>query len=817
MACGETEAPPPPRCEVIVAGDGSLRLCDDGNFSLVHADSTLLNFDVSSWQLGVQSVVADDTNFDPYRLFDPSPLYTVSDDLHFASVTGAAFSQVDPSSATLQLQFGPQQHAVLTAEAVNAEHFTLQLVPTLGAERVAYLRVRPVADASEGFYGLGEYFDEVNHRGAVRAMQLEVAGANTTALESGYNEAHVPVPFLVGTRGWGMFVASPFPGVFAVATNGESRVDATFGTGTFSSDGLDVHLYSAEHPLDVTKHYFDTTGKPKLPARWALGPWVWRDENDDQAQVESDLETLRDLDLPTNGYWIDRPYASAVNSFDFDQEQFPNPSAMYDKMKALGFRTALWHTPYLDSDAGAVDELREHAEAEGYYPLEAGPKLNGWGPMLDLTNDDAVAWWRDQLEPYRQLGVEGYKLDYAEDVLAGAVTKRFKWLFADGSDERTQHSQFQRHYHETYAAMLPEDGGFLLCRAGTYGDQQSGAIIWPGDLDANFAKHGEERKDAAGDSYVSVGGLPASVVAALTLGPSGFLFYGSDTGGYRHCPPDNETFSRWFEQTSLSTVMQIGTSCNDVAWEPTEGNGFDDALLERYRTYTRLHLRLFPYVWSYAQRAVSDGRPIMRALGLAYPQMAVHPNDVYLLGDALLVAPVLERGVTKRVVPFPPGEWVHWFTGELYDGGTEPEVQAPIGRLPLFLSSTTLVPLLRPTIETLSPTTDPERVDSYATTSGKLYVRGVAKRDASFELFDGTRLSQQSSGELRYEPGDELNQGAIFELLVASRPKSVALDGAQLSEVASLAALEVANSGWFHDGDTLWVYCGAAGSCAVAW
>src|SRR6185436_19535104 len=116
-------------------------------------------------------------------------------------------------------------------------------------------------------------------------------------------------------------------------------------------------------------------------------------------------------------------------------------------------------------------------------------------------------------------------------------------------------------YHRAYAELLPEDGGFLLCRHSTIGDQTQGVIIWPGDLDASFAKMGESVSEG-GDDYVAVGGLPASVIAGLSLGPSGFPFYGADTGGYRHSPPDKELFTRWFEQTALSTVMQIGNSAS---------------------------------------------------------------------------------------------------------------------------------------------------------------------------------------------------------------------------------------------------------------
>ncbi|MBN4050456.1 hypothetical protein JYT28_01775, partial [Desulfobulbus sp. AH-315-M07] len=403
VACSD-DVVPPPRVEILSYGDTHIELDDAAHLDLFIGAEKLLSFDAASWQLGVQAVVDDDTVYDPYRLFDPSPLYTFPDELAFVSPSSATFGAVDETSAMLLLDYGAGLSAELRVEAIATGRFSLRLLPTAGVERVAYIRVRPVADASEGFYGLGEYFDDVNHRGKVRAMQLEVGGLNSPALESQYNEAHVPVPMVVGTRGWGMFVESPFPGVFAVAVDDDQRVDAAFGTGTFSAQGLTVHLYAADHPLDVTKHYFETTGYPKLPARWALGPWVWRDENEDQAQVEADLDAIRDLDLATNGYWIDRPYASAVNTFDFESQKFPDPPAMFSKMKSLGFRAALWHTPYLDEEHPATAELLAHADSEGYYPTEFGPKLNAWGTPLDLTNSAAVSWWREQLADYVALG-----------------------------------------------------------------------------------------------------------------------------------------------------------------------------------------------------------------------------------------------------------------------------------------------------------------------------------------------------------------------------------------------------------------------------
>lgn len=801
---------------VLDNGDGYVVLSDEPYLELeLDRGDTLLRFGSDGFELGVVAAADDDAIYDPYRLYVPHPLYDPPA-ITWLTPIDARFpeggqSPKGGSAMELELVYPEGITARLVVEDAGPGRFAVTLTPS--GDRTALFRLRAHGSADEGFYGLGEYFDSVDHRGKIRALQLEADGE----LESSYNEAHVPVPFLVGTTGWGLFVESPHPGAFAVAhTDAADQLEASFGTGPASREGLSFHLLTARQPLDVTKRYYEITGSPKLPARWALGPMVWRDENDDQAQVELDLDMIRDLDLATNGYWIDRPYATAVNTFDFLDTQFPDPAAMYAKMDALGFRTALWHTPYLDEESPATQSLRDEANAKGYYPPQNALYLNNWGRPIDLTNPEAVAWWQDNLGAYIDLGIAGFKLDYGEDVLAGPFSNRTPWAFADGSDERVMHSQFQRHYHAAYAALLPEEGGFLLCRAGTYGDQQNGTIIWPGDLDASFAKHGERVEDDGGD-YTAVGGLPASVIAGLSLGPSGFPFYGADTGGYRHSPPDNETFSRWFEQTALSTVMQIGTSANDVAWELGGVNGFDEALLDRYRDYTRLHLRLFPYLWSYATRLAEDGRPIQRALGLAYPELGVHPDDTYLLGDHLLVAPVVERGKTKREVHFPPGVWVHWFTGERFEGPATETVDAPIGRLPLFLAKHGIVPLLRPTIDTLSPTTEPDRVDSYAADAGVLYARAVAKGSGAFALFDGGTLSQDSDAtttRLESSPGNELDQGVVFELIDAPAPTDVST-----TEMSTLANLEAAGEGWFYDAGarSLWVKLAPSQSADITW
>ena len=110
----------------------------------------------------------------------------------------------------------------------------------------------------------------------------------------------------------------------------------------------------------------------------------------------------------------------------------------------------------------------------------------------------------------------------------------------------------------------------------------------------------------------------------------------------------------------------------------------------------------------------------------------------------LLVAPVVEQGATTREVTFPPGSWTHWFTGEVFEGSAV--VDAPLGRLPLFAAEGAIVPMLRPTIDTMSPATEPD-VDSYANDPGVLWPRIYPGPATELTLFDGTRTADETAGK----------------------------------------------------------------------
>ena len=771
----------------------------DSTLQLFRRQEALLRFPADAIQIGTVDKLDDSASYDPYwmeygeELFPPHP----PDTLIWHTVTAARFTASTETELRIALDFTSGITATLTITRDAVGRFSARVIPDAQASgrAVALLRLRPRVDANEGFYGLGEWPDSVNHRDKIRPMQMEAA-----LTESVDNENHVPIPLLIGTRGWGLFVQSQRVGLFDVAHKQPDLVEITYGTAEQSRQGLRFHLFAADKPLDIVRRYYDVTGDPLLPAQWALGPWIWRNENRDQAQVLDDIAKIRQLDLATSAIWIDRPYASRVNSFDWEPTRFPNPEQIFATAHNAGLRMALWHTPYLE--AGTPD-LAE-ATQKGFFPPQTGILLNGWSAPIDFTNSAAVALWKDHLSRYIKLGAEGFKLDYGEDVVPALGASRNSWKFQDGSDERIAHYQYQLDYHGLYASLLPKSGGFLLCRAGRYGDQKNVSVVWPGDMDATFSRFRDPIKDGS-KTVIGVGGLPATIIQGINLGASGFPFFAADTGGYRHSPPDKELYIRWFEQTALGTVMEVGDASSQPPWEFTGNNGRDVATLDLYRQYARLHLRLFPYIWTYAQNLSKDGRPIQRAVGLVYPELGQHPDDEYLLGDNLLVAPVVERGAQKRSVLFPPGDWVDYWNGTVYHGGTggiTATVAAPLETLPLFIRAGGIVPLLRPTIDTLSPATD-AGVESLANDPGALYVRLIpGPQPAVFTLYDGAELAQAavmgpgSPLELRVKPGTLFKGATVLEVLAVNQPTQVLLDGKELPKLAAAPDLELASQGW---------------------
>jgi len=708
--------------------------------------------------------------YDSGRRYDPELVPEGVEWLGLETVT--AYEVLSDGGHKFHFEPMADRSIALTIRSDNEGVVTFDLAPDQFRDEVLIAVEYKALDDGENFYGLGESFDHVARRGTIRQMHMTIDFLQ----ESGYNEAHYPIPLLISTHGSGLFIEDRHPGFFDVCSSDEDRVVTRFSTSS-----LRFHLLSAATPLAVLSRYVAIAGAPALPPQWAFGVVQWEDEIDGQEQVMENAHAMRELDLPGSGMWVDRPFATAHESFVFEPNAYPDAKGMVDDLNSLGFRVAIWSAPYLSE--GVPDAYAE-AEANGYFVESEDINFTKFGRLMDFTDPGAVALWQSLVQRAVDIGIEGFKLDYGEDVISGYSTYKTSFNFFNGEPSETMHHWYQYFYHKAYRELLPEHA-FLINRAGCYGDQTITSVVWPGDLCTNFNYHQEDGH---------VGGLPAAMIGNQTLSVSGYPFFGSDTGGYRHGRPSKEVLLRWLQHTALSPVLQFGgagANCNPWDFTLYEGEDdgvpyvsqYDEETLSIWRDFSRLHIRLFPYVYTYAVAASISGIPVTRPYGMVHPEQG-HPDFQYFYGDFFTVAPVM-RPESSRDVLIPPGRWFNWFDDTIFEGPAEVNMAVPIDRLVLLVKEGAIVPLLRPSVDTLAPASAPE-VDSYADDPGVLYAHlWPGEEGTEFEVVLGPTFSMEPEGEGVSISFDGV-EGSFAGLRLAIHGKHLVPGGGSLS--ASTAA-----------------------------
>lgn len=730
--------------------------------------------------------IATVDTIDPNHYYDPrdagfDPLtWTVANQVR--GVDGDGWLVLD-GGARLRLAPGPRPGgAILELDATGIEGAVLTRL------------VLPI-DAGEPIHGFGESFGGADAAGQVREAQFRV----DLSTESGLNEAHVPVPLaLWPRRGAGLFVEDRRVGAFDLGAARAGEVLSTFGLP--DRGPLPIHLFVAEEPLDLVRHYVALTALPAVPPRWAFAPQQWRNVHDNSGQIRDDATTMRSLGIPGSVMWIDNPWQTGYNTFVIDEQRFVGIDALLAELEGLGYRVIFWSTPYLLNE-GETEADYQEARAAGYFVTDSGgtvldfPWKEGPVGLVDFTNPDAVEFWRERIARVVARGASGFKLDYGEDVVPELGGSLFGLRLAAG-DNQDLHGIFARYYHDAYLGALPDGDGFLITRAGAWGEQDRNTCIWPGDLDSDFSRFGVDNGEGMGNT----GGLPAAIAGGLSLSVSGYPFYGSDIGGYREGPTTSEALIRWSQYAALGTIMQLGGG--GESHNPWDTDLFPAPALEVYLEYSRLHMDLNPYLWTLALQAGADGTPVTR------PCRFVHPDTdcddaMFLLGDAILVAPVVEQGATTREVTLPPGTWINWWTLESQSGTVV--VDAPLEQMPMWQEAFQLVPMFARGADTLEPASAPG-VTSYADPAYGRELRFLNISGGSVELHDGAYGSVTPSS-ITFIPGTQYDIATFEYRTPAGAGEVLVVDGPALPQVSTLAELETCPTPgcWFDDAATFQV------------
>ncbi len=612
-------------------------------------------------------------------------------------------------SGTLELR-APREAPPLATGAPSKCAADLEL--ELSVPGAAWCAVDLVSEHDEHYLGFGERFDSIDKRG--REVRVEVVNG-----ASG-NLAYKPVPFFVSSRGYGVHVVT------------DARLDARMAVPDspataslrVANSSVSLRFYHGA-PTEVLAAYTSEAGRPALPPAWVFGPWKSRDWTlEDQATVLEDVRESRRHDLANSVKLIDAKWETAEHTFVFDEAKYPDAAAMVREIRASRMRLVLWLSPWLvlNDETAAVHAA---AAAKGYlikdrrgatYVHRLGNSPDFVGSCVDFTNPAAVAWWQENVRRLVELGVDGFKTDFGEQVPEDAV-------FFDGSTGAQMHNVFPRLYNAvTYEAMQSRTNGVLLARSAWHASQGLSAI-WAGDQASDFGP---------------ATGLESVIRAGQNAGASGFPYWASDIGGYFGVPTD-EVFARWAQFGAFSPIMQVHGMGKREPWR------FEPRTLAIYRAYAQLHTDLFPYLYAAARDASEQGVPIMRPVAFAFPGTDAWGDTQehqYLFGASLLVAPVYVGFNKRKGVWLPPGaDWFELWTGRRYAGGRTVVVDVPLERIPVFVAAGSLVPLL-----TESPRTLVCEGDDPLAAWPDLDVLVYPGNDAAFRLTDGTELRWDDAG-----------------------------------------------------------------------
>ncbi len=645
--------------------------------------------------------------------------------------------------------------------------------------------------SDEHFFGLGERYVTVDHRGQRFECWLEEGGigggeraqpGRTNPFPNGAGMTHLPVPFVISTRGYGLWLDTTARTGFDMGAELPTawRIYADEPT-------MRLRLLVHRDPKDTLAHFTRLTGRAHAPAPWVFGPRR-RVDHGTMVGAEPEWLALRTHHVPTTMADDTTHFLPHAGSAGREEEL----RAWNANLRAYGFKSIAYFNANVSASRPAAADLLAYGRAHDLFVhTDDGAEFvtsivsGGAQPTvtIDLSKPEAAQWWTSLQQHALDLGYDGWMLDFGEYIPPNA-------RLADGRSGWLAHNAFpllmQRVSTEFLRRARGEDYMFYA-RAGDTGTQALVPIVWSGDPSSSFEP---------------ARGLPANVRAGINSGLSGIPYWGSDISGYtclNDPPADKDVYLRWAEFGALSPDMHDENACSGApASAPPKWTLWSDAeTTEVYGRYARLHTRLIPYLYAAAKEAEATGLPIMRH-PIFYDPMSPDAWRVqyeYWFGPALYVAPVVERAARTRTLWLPPGPWIDWWTLESLDGGRSLTRNAPLDVLPLFQRGGTLVAMLDPSVETLVPDTRSDVV-SADEMRDVLDVRGYVTRTAPTahaDLADGTALDVASA-----EAQAALPQGfavASDEAMLATCSRCARLDTLPTGGVRLRVSTESAMTG----------------------
>ena len=529
----------------------------------------------------------------------------------------------------------------------------------------------------ERFLGLGEALGNLDKRG----MAFTLNNTDTYKYGDPRLSMYISIPFYIGVH---------HQQVYGLYFNNTWKTQFNFGISTpnftsITADGgeADYFFFYDQTIAGILDQYTAITGKMPLPPKWSIGYHQSRCSYYPQSNVEWLGETFRKKQIPIDGIVLDADYQLGYEPFRVNKERFPDIPGLSRKLKAMNISltASVYPGVKLDStydsytDGLKKDVFIKYADGS-LFQTEIAP-LRCYLP--DYTHPGSREWWITKMKWMEENGIRGYWNDMNEPAVGGSYLPDNLLFDFDGRKAYAPEAKnvygFQMARSSYEAAVRYGNGKrpFVLTRSAFAGVQRY-AAVW------------------SGDNMATNEGLLSGVLLNNQMGLSGMPFVGPDLGGYIG-DGTKDLFKRWMEVGVFSPYLRNHKEFNATANEPWSYGEEAEAIS---KTYIGFRYRLMPYLYSKFYEASQTGMPVARSLALDFPFDANIYGNLYqyqfLFGDAIMVVPVTTEEKNKQVY-LPDGSWYDLHTDLLYSGSREISTLNPVYSIPLFVKSSSIIPV----------------------------------------------------------------------------------------------------------------------------
>lgn len=535
----------------------------------------------------------------------------------------------------------------------------------------------------EGFYGFGEKFTEFNKRGQIIDIWQK------DALSTNSDWSYKGMPYFMSSYGYSVLVNTFTRTSFNMGATSEVSYSM------YSMDPyMDYYVFCNRDFKGLIRDYTSLSGRSDMIPKWSLGFWMSKMSYMTREEVESVVNRAACFGMSMDVIHIDGWQSRGTDEIlEFDEERFPDPKGMIESLNKKGVQLSCWMYPYVAKYGWGEDKTINPAFTKlgemGYLVrnrnggvcefVPAEGEGDGGGATtaaIDFTNPEAVEYVKSKIRKLMEMGVGVMKTDFSEEIPETAV-------FYDGTTGKETHNK----YPLLYAKTIYEASREVKERQGQK------ALLWGR---SGYAGSQNYPANWAGDSSTHKNNLAAILRGGLSMGISGVSFWGFDIGGFYNCDyeghrtkPDDEEYVRSVQMGLLSPLSRShGQATPREPWE------YSQEAQAAFLKINRFRYRLFPYLYNLAVETHMDGIPMLRAMLLEF-QDDLNTREIssqYMLGDALLVAPVFDQQVQH--VYLPSGSWINWNSKDRVDGGCWISEDCPLDELPIYFKENTIIPVL---------------------------------------------------------------------------------------------------------------------------